>query len=269
MPQQAPVDLADWQNVTAKPEDEIVIVSIGEVGPWGCGSHPLARRSSVSTPTAASSSPAAGGARARVDDTGLVDLVRTRPMGGLVRHRRATSCPKTDIAERYHDEVVARSGIRPFDEGMGNDYKDGADEEETEVFLDHDVTFSVPTEDIAKEYVKMDEAHTSIAADPESGEWNVTRHAGSMIRVPRRATMTRTVGGQFPKGFDPLKWGIPASMVGDVDKIALWNIVTTVDAYLSAGFTPTEVLQRHPSLDGGGHAGNRLRRHDVDAQAVP
>ena len=70
-----------------------------------------------------------------------------------------------------------------------------------------------------------------------------------MIRVPRRATMTRTVGGQFPKGFDPLKWGIPASMVGDVDKIALWNIVTTVDAYLSAGFTPTEVLQAiHPSM---------------------
>ena len=70
-----------------------------------------------------------------------------------------------------------------------------------------------------------------------------------MIRVPRRATMTRTVGGQFPKGFDPVKWGIPASMVGDVDKIALWNIVTTVDAYLSAGFTPTEVLQAiHPSM---------------------
>ena len=53
--------------------------------------------------------------------------------------------PEEDIAERYHDEVVARSGIRPFEEGMGNDYKDGADEEEAEVFLDHDVTFSVPT----------------------------------------------------------------------------------------------------------------------------
>ena len=70
-----------------------------------------------------------------------------------------------------------------------------------------------------------------------------------MIRVPRRAAMTRTVGGQFPKGFDPVKWGIPASMVGDVDKIALWNIVTTVDAYLSAGFTPTEILEAvHPSM---------------------
>ncbi|EPI40671.1 beta-ketoacyl synthase N-terminal-like domain-containing protein, partial [Gardnerella vaginalis] len=77
----------------------------------------------------------------------------------------------------------------------------------------------------------------------------VTRKAGSMIRVPRRAAMTRTVGGQFPKGFDPLKWGIPASMVGSVDTIALWNIVTTVDAYISAGFTPSEILQSvHPSL---------------------
>ena len=157
--------------------------------------------------------------------------------------------PEEDIAERYHDEVVARSGIRPFEEGMGNDYKDGADEEEAEVFLDHDVTFSVPTREVSTEYVKLDEAHTTIAPDEESGEWNVTRHAGSMIRVPRRATMTRTVGGQFPKGFDPTRWGIPASMVGDVDKIALWNIVTTVDAYLGAGFTPAEILESiHPSL---------------------
>ena len=156
--------------------------------------------------------------------------------------------PEEDIAERYHDEVVARSGVRPFDEGMGNDYKDGTDEEEAEVFLDHDVTFSVPTREIAEEYVKLDETHTSFAADVESGEWNVTRHAGSMIRVPRRAAMTRTVGGQFPK-LRPGQVGHSGSMVGDVDKIALWNIVTTVDAYLSAGFTPTEILEAvHPSM---------------------
>ncbi|MFR7778840.1 MAG: type I polyketide synthase, partial [Bifidobacterium angulatum] len=37
VPQQAPVDLVDWKNVTARPEDEIVIVSVGELGPWGSG----------------------------------------------------------------------------------------------------------------------------------------------------------------------------------------------------------------------------------------
>ncbi len=244
-PRQAKVDLADWQNVTARPGDEIVIVSVGELGPWGSGRTRFEAELGIHSDGQVDLS--AGAVLELAWNMGLLTW-NDSPKPGWY-DVDGNLVPEEDIAERYHDEVVARSGVRPFDEGMGNDYKDGTDEEEAEVFLDHDVTFSVPTREIAEEYVKLDEAHTSFAADAESGEWNVTRHAGSMIRVPRRAAMTRTVGGQFPKGFDPVKWGIPASMVGDVDKIALWNIVTTVDAYLSAGFTPTEILEAvHPSM---------------------
>ena len=245
VPRQAPVDLNDWKNVTARPEDEIVIVSIGELGPWGSGRTRFEAELGIHSDGEVDLS--AGAVLELAWNMGLLTW-NDSPKPGWY-DVDGNLVPEEDIAERYHDEVVARSGIRPFEEGMGNDYKDGADEEEAEVFLDHDVTFSVPTREIAQEYVKLDEAHTTIALDGESGEWNVTRHAGSMIRVPRRAAMTRTVGGQFPKGFDPVKWGIPASMVGDVDEIALWNIVTTVDAYLSAGFTPVEILQAvHPSM---------------------
>ena len=242
---QAPVDLADWQNVTARPEDEIVIVSVGELGPWGSGRTRAQAELGIHSDGTVDLS--AGAVLELAWNMGLLTWADSPKPGWY--DTDGNLVPEEDIAERYHDEVVARSGIRPFEEGMGDDYKDGADEEEAEVFLDHDVTFSVPTREVAAEYVKLDEAHTTIAPDEESGEWNVTRHAGSMIRVPRRATMTRTVGGQFPKGFDPTRWGIPASMVGDVDKIALWNIVTTVDAYLGAGFTPAEILESiHPSL---------------------
>ena len=245
VPQQASVDLVDWKNVTARPEDEIVIVSVGELGPWGSGRTRFEAELGIHSDGEVDLS--AGAVLELAWNMGLLTW-NDSPKPGWY-DTDGNLVPEEDIAERYHDEVVARSGVRPFDEGMGNDYKDGTDEEEAEVFLDHDVTFSVPTREIAEEYVKLDEAHTSFAADAESGEWNVIRHAGSMIRVPRRAAMTRTVGGQFPKGFDPVKWGIPASMVGDVDKIALWNIVTTVDAYLSAGFTPVEILQAvHPSM---------------------
>ena len=245
VPQQASVDLVDWKNVTARPEDEIVIVSVGELGPWGSGRTRFEAELGIHSDGEVDLS--AGAVLELAWNMGLLTW-NDSPKPGWY-DTDGNLVPEEDIAERYHDEVVARSGVRPFEEGMGNDYKDGADEEEAEVFLDHDVTFSVPTREIAEEYVKLDEAHTSYAADAESGEWNVTRHAGSMIRVPRRAAMTRTVGGQFPKGFDPVKWGIPASMVGDVDKIALWNIVTTVDAYLSAGFTPAEILEAvHPSM---------------------
>ena len=242
---QAPVDLNDWTNVTAKPEDEIVIVSVGELGPWGSGRTRAQAELGIHSDGTVDLS--AGAVLELAWNMGLLTWADSPKPGWY--DTDGNLVPEEDIAERYHDEVVARSGIRPFEEGMGNDYKDGADEEEAEVFLDHDVTFSVPTREVAAEYVKLDEAHTTIAPDEESGEWNVTRHAGSMIRVPRRATMTRTVGGQFPKGFDPTRWGIPASMVGDVDKIALWNIVTTVDAYMGAGFTPAEILESiHPSL---------------------
>ena len=242
---QAPVDLNDWANVTAKPEDEIVIVSVGELGPWGSGRTRTQAELGIHSDGTVDLS--AGAVLELAWNMGLLTWADSPKPGWY--DTDGNLVPEEDIAERYHDEVVARSGIRPFEEGMGNDYKDGADEEEAEVFLDHDVTFSVPTREVAAEYVKLDEAHTTIASDEESGEWNVTRHTGSMIRVPRRATMTRTVGGQFPKGFDPTRWGIPASMVGDVDKIALWNIVTTVDAYLGAGFTPAEILESiHPSL---------------------
>ena len=38
-------------------------------------------------------------------------------------------------------------------------------------------------------------------------------------------------------------------MANSVDRVALWNIVATVDAFLSSGFTPTELMRWvHPSL---------------------
>ena len=252
VPTQPAVNLADWSTVSARPEDEVVIVSIGELGPWGSGRTRAEAELGIHSDGTVDLS--AGAVLELAWNMGLLTW-QDSPKPGWY-DTDGNLVPEEDIHDRYHDEVVARSGIRPFEAGMGNDYqpgdesgKSGNDEEEAEVYLDHDVTFSVPNEAAAREYVTLDAAHTTIARDAESGEWNVTRHAGSMIRVPRRATMTRTVGGQFPDGFDPVKWGIPASMVGDVDRIALWNIVTTVDAYLSAGFTPVEILQAiHPSM---------------------
>ncbi|MFT8592468.1 MAG: fatty acid synthase subunit beta domain-containing protein [Bifidobacterium sp.] len=244
VPHQPKVDLADWKQVSAKPEDEIVIVSVGELGPWGSGRTRFEAELGIHSDGQVDLT--AAGVLELAWNMGLLTW-QDSPKPGWY-DADGNLVPEEDIAERYHDEVVARSGIRPFDEGMGNDYSDGTDEEEQDVFIDHDVEFSVPTKAIADEYMKLDATRTSIRPDDETGEWIVTRHKGSIVRVPRRATMSRTVGGQFPKGFDPLKWGIPASMVGSVDQIALWNIVTAVDAYISAGFSPVEILQSiHPS----------------------
>ena len=88
-----------------------------------------------------------------------------------------------------------------------------------------------------------------IAPVPDSADWQVTRKAGTEIRVPRKTKLSRTVGAQIPTGFDPTVYGVSPDMANSIDRVALWNLVTTVDAFLSAGFTPTELMRWvHPSL---------------------
>ncbi|MGZ4564813.1 MAG: beta-ketoacyl synthase N-terminal-like domain-containing protein, partial [Mycobacterium sp.] len=84
---------------------------------------------------------------------------------------------------------------------------------------------------------------------PDSSDWQVTRKAGTEIRVPRKTKLSRTVGAQIPTGFDPTVFGISQDMASSTDRVALWNIVATVDAFLSSDFTPTELMRWvHPGL---------------------
>ena len=128
-PRQAKVDLKDWQHVTARPEDEIVIVSIGELGPWGSGRTRFEAELGIHSDGKVDLS--AGAVLELAWNMGLLTW-NDSPKPGWY-DTDGNLVPEEDIAERYHDEVVARSGVRPFEEGMGNDYKDGADEEEAEV----------------------------------------------------------------------------------------------------------------------------------------
>ena len=67
--------------------------------------------------------------------------------------------------------------------------------------------------------------------------------------MPRKTKLSRVVGGQVPTGFDPTVWGISQDMASSADRLAMWNIVATVDAFLTAGFSPAEVMRYvHPSL---------------------
>ena len=103
---------------------------------------------------------------------------------------------------------------------------------------------------------------------PDSSDWQVIRKAGTEIRVPRKSKLSRTVGGQIPTGFDPTVWGISPDMASSIDRLAVWNIVATVDAFLSAGFSPAEVMRYvHPS-HGGQHPGHRHGRQHLDAGHV-
>ena len=220
-----------WGEVTADVSDLVVIVGMGELGP--CGSSRTRFEMEVED---------------RLSAAGVVELAWAT---GLISWDNgwvdADGAPvdEADIADRFHDEVVSRIGIRPYvdDFNMVDHHVPLL----ASVFLDHDLTFPVATEAEARAFVRADPEHTTIAFD--GSEWRVTRTKGAEIRVPRQMKLTRTIGGQIPTGFDPAKWGLTPEMTSSVDRLAQWNLVATVDAFLSSGFTPAELMRWvHPTL---------------------
>ncbi|WP_161895945.1 type I polyketide synthase [Gordonia spumicola] len=226
-----------WSDVTARPEDMVVIVGAGEVGPYGSSRTRFEMEVDEKL--------SAAGVLELAWNTGLVTWEET-PKPGWYDVESGDPVAESEIADRYHDEVVARCGIRRYaDEGAMVENTSPLLES---VYLDDDLTFTVPNEAAARAFASADPERTRIVAT-ESGDWSVTRLAGTEIRVPRRFELSRTVGGQIPTGFDPVRWGVSPDMVESVDRVALWNLVATVDAFITAGLSPSELMRWvHPGL---------------------
>ncbi|QWW19412.1 DUF1729 domain-containing protein [Schaalia sp. 19OD2882] len=229
----------DWGQVTTALDDQVVIVGIGEVSAWGSG-----RTRNQAELADGTIDLTAAGVLELAWMTGLVRWADS-PAAGWV-DAEGNPVAEADVYDRFRDQVIARAGIRHLSDDAAI-VEAGSDDVAT-VYLGSDQVFAALNRQDAQAYVKADPTHTETWFDQERGEWMVRKSAGSAVRVPRRATLTRTVGGQMPDDFDPAKWGIPASMLEALDPIAVWNLVTAVDAFISSGFTPAELLRAvHPA----------------------
>ena len=227
----------EWPTLDTPLSEMVVIVGAGELGPYGSSRT----RFEMEVEDRLS----AAGVAELAWNCGLITWEQ-EPTAGWYDAASGELVPEGEIAERYHDTVVAHCGIRSFDDD--GPMVDGTSPLLASVYLDRDLSFVVGNEAEARSFVEADPDRTSAAPVPDSGEWQVTRRAGAEIRVPRRLKMSRTVGGQIPTGFDPGRWGIPADMIGSLDRVAVWNLVATVDAFIGAGVDPSELLRWvHPS----------------------
>ena len=228
-----------WDDLDVDPADLVVIVGGAELGPYGS--------SRTRFEMEIDNELSAAGVLELAWTTGLVKW-EDDPKPGWYDTETGELVEESELVERYHDEVVRRCGIREFVDDGAID-PDHASPLLVSVFLDKDFTFVVSSEADARAFVDFDPEHTVATPVPDGTDWQVTRKAGTEIRVPRKTKLSRTVGAQIPTGFDPTVYGISQDMANSIDRVALWNIVATVDAFLSAGFTPAELMSWvHPSL---------------------
>ncbi|MBX7434886.1 DUF1729 domain-containing protein [Mycobacterium sp. Y57] len=234
-----PAPPPEWADLDVDPADLVVIVGGAELGPYGS--------SRTRFEMEVDNELSAAGVLELAWTTGLITW-EDDPQPGWYDVESGDLVDESELVERYHDAVVERCGIREFVDDGAID-PDHASPLLVSVFLDKDFRFVVSSEADARAFVQFDPEHTLARPVPGSGDWEVIRKAGTEIRVPRKTKLSRTVGAQIPTGFDPTVWGITPDMANSIDRVALWNIVATVDAFLSSGFTPTELMRWvHPSL---------------------
>lgn len=235
----SPAPPPEWADLDVDLNDLVVIVGGAELGPYGSS------RTRFEMEVAGELS--AAGVLELAWTTGLVKW-EDDPQPGWYDTESGDLVDESELVDRYHDAVVERCGIREFVDDGAID-PDHASPLLVSVFLDKDFSFVVSSEADARAFVEFDPEHTVARPVPDFSDWEVIRKAGTEIRVPRKTKLSRTVGAQIPTGFDPTVWGITPDMANSIDRVALWNIVATVDAFLSSGFTPTELLRWvHPSL---------------------
>ncbi|EKF22937.1 beta-ketoacyl synthase, C-terminal domain protein [Mycolicibacterium hassiacum DSM 44199] len=228
-----------WEDLDVDPSELVVIVGGAELGPYGS--------SRTRFEMEVENELSAAGVLELAWTTGLVKW-ENDPTPGWYDTQTGELVDESELVERYHDAVLERVGIREFVDDGAID-PDHASPLLVSVFLDKDFTFVVSSEEEARAFKQFDPEHTVIAPVPDSNDWQVTRKAGTEIRVPRKVKLSRTVGAQVPTGFDPMVYGVTQEMMNSIDRLSIWNLVTTVDAFLSAGFTPAELMRWvHPSL---------------------
>lgn len=217
----------------------VVIVGSAEIGPWGSS------RTRFEVEVEDRLSPA--GVLELAWMTGLVRYEQGEKGGGWVDVASGEAVAEHELAERYEPQVRARSGIR-FMETEHTGFDPEAMTVLAPVFLEEPLSFRVASEAEARAFIRRDPSHTTAAADAARGDWVVTRLKGARIHVPRVTRLTRSVAGQVPTGLDFTRFGIPQDMVDNVDRLTLFNLVATVDAFISSGFSPEELMSWvHPA----------------------
>ena len=229
--------LVPWDAPQMDLDRTVVIVGVGEVGPYGFRWPRFAAEHDADLN--------AGAVAELAWMTGLVDFRDGKwhdaESGAEVAHG--------ELAELYRERVRAAAGIRWFNEDLTGFDMDSVPLY-TRVFLERDFEFTVGSEAEARAFVDSAPEQTRARQDG-SGVWKVTRLAGSEMRMPRSIRMNRRAGGLVPDGFDFARLGIPNDMIASVDRSTLFSLLATCEAFIEAGVSPEEVLQHlHPTRVG-------------------
>eukprot|EP01114_Cavostelium_apophysatum_P006579 TRINITY_DN1795_c0_g1_i2.p1 TRINITY_DN1795_c0_g1~~TRINITY_DN1795_c0_g1_i2.p1 ORF type:complete len:3793 (+),score=1033.24 TRINITY_DN1795_c0_g1_i2:910-11379(+) len=222
-------------------ERTVVVVGFGEVGPWGN------RRTRWDIES-----------RGTFSVEGCIELAFIM---GLIKYHSGI-LPSTgvhyigwidaaakspvrdmDVKELYEETILKHCGVREWEPELFWGYNPHAKSFLHEVALTHDMP---PIEVFSKEesdQYKLEHGE-KVSVFSENGKYFIQMKKGANIRVPRAMKFDRYVAGQIPSSWDPALFGISKEIINQVDRVTLFNLVSTCEALISAGLVdPYELYE--------------------------
>ncbi|MFO0652265.1 MAG: DUF1729 domain-containing protein [Polyangiales bacterium] len=239
-----------------------VIVGLGELGPWGGARTRWSMESSGELSVEACIELAWM--------TGRIRYERSRQHVGWIDAASGEPVHERDVKARYEEALLSDSGIRFVDPKFQQGFDPRKLTVWADVALEQDFVFPVPGRAEGEAFVSAAGEGARLVFDAAKDAWLVVRKKGSVVKVARAARLNRYVAGQIPGGWEPSRHGIPKDLAEQVDRTTLYNLVSTVEAFLSAGLEPEELYEYlHPadvgSTQGAGIGGmQKLRRLYLD-----
>ncbi|GMM35397.1 trifunctional fatty acid synthase subunit [Saccharomycopsis crataegensis] len=148
------------------------------------------------------------------------------------------------IKKTYEETILEHTGIRLIEPEMFDGYDPNNKQFIQEVVLQHDLEAFESSEEDALHFQQEHKEFCEIFPLGDSGEYQVYMKKGAKLFVPKALRFDRLVAGQIPSGWDAKKFGISQDIIDQVDVVTLFNLVSTISAFIKSGIRdPYELYQ--------------------------
>ncbi|KAK4236034.1 fatty acid synthase subunit alpha [Achaetomium macrosporum] len=235
--------LPDWKSEIAPLNDNlkgmvdlekvVVVTGFAEVGPWG--------NSRTRWEMEAYGEFSLEGCIEMAWIMGLIKNhngpIKGKPYSGWVDAKTGEPVDDKDVKPKYEKYILEHSGIRLIEPELFGGYDPNRKQLLHEVVIEEDLDPFQTSKETAEEFKREHGDKVEIFEIPESGEYTVRLKKGASLWIPKALRFDRLVAGQIPTGWDAKRYGIPDDIISQVDPVALFVLVSTVEALLSAGIT--------------------------------
>ncbi|KAH8900074.1 hypothetical protein GQ53DRAFT_816102 [Thozetella sp. PMI_491] len=163
--------------------------------------------------------------------------IKGKQYSGWVDAKSGEPVDDKDVKQKYEKFILEHSGIRLIEPELFDGYDPNKKQLLHEVVIEEDLDPFQASKETAEEFKREHGDKVEIFEIPESGEFTVRMKKGASLWIPKALRFDRLVAGQIPTGWDAKRYGVPDDIISQVDPVALFVLVSTVEALLSAGIT--------------------------------